>query len=154
MKTLVITVATLFLLGNAQAQKIKESEVPANVKEAFAKKYPGIKAEEWEKEGLDFEAEFDMNKGEYSAVFDANGMFKEEEQEIKITDLPKGIAAFCEKEFAGYKISEAARIVDASNVVTYEAELKKGKEEFDAIFDDQGKFIKRSGAENDGDGED
>ena len=35
----------------ASAQKMNEADVPASVKSAFAKKYPGAKVEKWEKEG-------------------------------------------------------------------------------------------------------
>lgn len=143
MKALLI-MAGVFIFGLARAQKIKESELPAEVKEGFAKKYPGTKAEKWEKEGADYEAEFDLNKLESSAVFDANGTFKELEQEIKIAELPAGVADYCAKNFAGYKLAEAEKITDASGKIVFEAEMRKGKEHFDALFDNSGSFIKKS----------
>lgn len=143
MKAILIMVAVVAIASTASAQKVKEAEVPNNVKEAFAKKYPGSKAE-WEKEGSDYEAEFDLNKIESSAVFTSNGTFKELEQEIKTATLPKAVTDYCTKNFAGYKLSEAAKITDASGKVMYEAEMEKGKEHFDAIFDDKGNFIKKS----------
>lgn len=143
MKTILVMAVVVLTSATACAQKVKESELPAGVKEAFAKKYPGAKAE-WEKEGADYEAEFDLNKVESSAVFDGAGTFKELEQEIKVAELPKGVADYCTKHFAGYKIEEAARITDAGGKVSYEAEMKKGKEHFDAMFDDKGSFLKKS----------
>jgi hypothetical protein len=143
MKTIITTVALSLVVCFASAQKISEKEVPAAVKESFAKKYPGAKAEKWEKEGADYEAGFDLNKVESSAVFDASGAFKELEQEIKTAALPKGVSEYCAKSFAGWKLSEAAKITDASGKVTYEAEMSKGKEHFDALFDDKGNFIKK-----------
>src|SRR5205823_4346211 len=115
-----------------QAQKIKKQDVPIKVKEAFTNKYPGVKVEEWEKEDLMYEAEFDMNKTESSALFDKDGGFQEFEQEIKTSSLPKGVQEYCSKNFVGYKLSEAAQITDHKGKVTYEAEMKKGKEHFDA----------------------
>lgn len=144
MKKIAILVASVLIVSCADAQKLKESEVPAKVKEAFAKKYPRAKVEDWEKEGADYEAEFELNKIESSVVIDAAGNFKETEQEIKSSELPKGVADYCAKNFADYKLDEAARITDASGKVTFEAEMKKGKEHFDAIFDDKGNFIKKS----------
>ena len=82
MKTTIATIVLCFGLSYANAQQLKEAEVPANVKDGFAKKYPGSKVDEWEKEGADYEAEFHLNKVESSAVFDASGTFKELEQEI------------------------------------------------------------------------
>jgi hypothetical protein len=144
MKAILIVIACALTFSKATAQKIKEAEVPAKVKEAFASKYVGAKVEKWEKEDAGYEAEFDLNKVESSAVFDENGNFKEIEQEIKTASLPKGAAEYCTKNFDGYKISEAAIITDASGKVTYEAEMTKGKEHFDALFDDKGTFIKKS----------
>ncbi len=143
MKTMIVTLALCFGLSSfANAQELKESDVPVNVKNAFAKKYPGVKAK-WEKEGADFEAEFDWNKVESSAIFDANGLFKELEQEIKISALPMGVVEYCNKNFAGYKLNEAEKITDASGKIMYEAEMKKGKESMDVVFDQNGTFIKK-----------
>lgn len=147
MKTTIILMAMLLNVSLASAQKMNEADVPASVKSAFAKKYPGAKVEKWEKEGADYEAEFDLSKVESSAVFDANGNFKELEQEIKSSELPKAITDYCAKTYAGYKLTEAAKVTDSNGKVMYEAEMSKGKEEFDVIFDDKGNFIKKSDPE-------
>ncbi len=144
MKTTITTIALCFGLSYANAQHVKETEVPASVKDSFVKKYQGSKVKVWEKEGADFEAEFDLNKIVSSAVFEANGTFKELEQEIKTAELPKAAADYCAKTFVGYKLSEAAKITDGAGKVMFEAEMTKGKEHFDAIFDDKGNFVKKS----------
>jgi len=146
MKKILIMAATVLVTsGTAFAQKMKSDDVPMKVKDAFAKKYPGHKAE-WEKEGADYEAEFDLNKVESSAVFSADGSFRELEQEIKTSELPKAVTEYCSRNFADHKLSEAARITDGAGKVSYEAEMAKGKEHFDALFDQQGNFIKKSAA--------
>jgi hypothetical protein len=147
MKTIIATLTLSLITGAAFAQKVKESEVPASVKESFSKKYAGAKAEKWEKENGNYEAEFDLNKTETSALFDASGNFKEQEQEIRSSALPAGVTAYCTKSFAGWKLSEASKITAADGKVSYEAEMKKGKEHFDAIFDDKGNFEKKGEVE-------
>lgn len=147
MKSILIMAASILTINCANAQKINEADVPANVKSGFSKKYPGAKVEKWEKEGADYEAEFHLNKVESSAVFDANGTFKELEQEIKSSELPKAATDYCKKTYAGYKLSEAAKITDANGKVMYEAEMSKGKEHFDALFDDKGNFVKKLATE-------
>lgn len=154
MKTTIILMAVLLNVSHASAQKMKEADVPASVKSAFAKKYPGSKVEKWEKEGANYEAEFDMGKVESSAVFDASGNFKELEQEIKSSELPKAVTDYCAKTYAGYKLSEAAKITDSNGKVMYEAEMSKGKEEFDLLFDDKGNFVKKSDPETGKEGKD
>lgn len=138
----------------ASAQKMNESDVPESVKSAFAKKYPGAKVEKWEKEGADYEAEFDLNKVESSAVFDSGGNFKELEQEIRTSTLPKAVTDYCAKTYAGYKLTEAAKITGSTGKVMYEAEMSKDKEEFDVLFDEKGNFIKKSEPEAGDEGKD
>lgn len=147
MKTTIVTIALCLGFTIANAQHIKEAEVPATVKQSFEKKYPGSKVEKWEKEGADYEAEFHLLKIESSAVFEANGTFKELEQEIKISELPKIASEYCTKNFADHKLSEAAKITDAAGKVNFEAEMTKGKEHFDVIFDNKGNFVKKTAPE-------
>ena len=154
MRKLTITTIALCLgFTIANAQEVKEAEVPAKVKDAFAKKYAGSKAKEWEKEGADYEVEFNLNKVESSAVFTAEGTFKELEQEIKLTELPKSASDYCTKNYAGWKLAEAAKITDASGKVMFEAEMEKGKEHFDVMFDDKGTFVKKGELEKESDKE-
>ena len=103
--------------------------------------------EQWEKEGADYEAEFHLNKVESSAVFSSEGTFKELEQEIKTTTLSKAITDYCTKTYVGYKLSEAAKITDAAGKISFEAEMEKGKEHFDVIFDDKGNFVSKGTTE-------
>lgn len=148
-----VLASSLLVINTATAQHLKEIEVPKNVKESFAKKYPASKVSVWEKEAstssatgeiiYDYEAEFNLNKIESSAVFTANGTFKEIEQEIKITELPKSAIDYCVQHFAGHKITEAAKITLANGSTKFEAELKKGKEHFDALFDEKGNFLSK-----------
>ena len=145
MKNVIITAAALvFVVNTASAQKVKESEVPKAVVTSFQNSFKGAKVEKWEKEkDGTFEAEFDWNKIETSASFSADGKLNETEQEIKVAELPKAAAEYAAKNYAGYKIEEAAKITDAAGKISYEAEVKKGKEEMDLIFDDAGNFLKK-----------
>jgi hypothetical protein len=144
MKNAIITAAALvFVINTASAQKVKEAEVPKAVVTSFQTNFKGAKVEKWEKEkdGA-YEAEFDWNKVETSATFSADGKLNETEQEIKVSALPKTVTDYVTKNYAGHKISEAAKITDADGKMMYEAEVKKGKEEMDLLFNADGTFIK------------
>src|SRR5207253_8374399 len=112
------------------------AEVPKAVVSSFQTNFKGAKVEKWEKEkdGM-YEAEFDWNKIETSATFSADGKLNETEQEIKVSELPKSVTDYVTKNYAGHKIVEAAKITDPAGKISYEAEVKKGKEEMDLIFD-------------------
>lgn len=134
---MLITTGLMISLA-ACAQKVKESEVPTAVKEAFKKSYKDAKEVKWEKEGANFEAEFEIGETDQSVVFDAMGHLVETEVEIKVDELPAGVKDYVAKNYKNAKIKEATKIIDAKGTVTYETEIK----DKDLIFDSAGKFIK------------
>lgn len=138
MKKLVLMTFAAMITSLTFAQKSQEKDVPTPVKTAFQKNFPHAKVEKWEKEGVNFEAEFELNKTEQSVLFDANGNLLETEVEIKLTQLPKGVLEYVKANYNGQKLKEAAKITDAKGTVTYEAEIKG----MDLLFDSNGKFIK------------
>ena len=83
MKIIFLILNLLVLNLQLNAQKLKSEEVPIKVREAFSKAYPAIKVEEWEKENIFYEAEFEFNKKEMSLCFDQEGNIVETEIEIK-----------------------------------------------------------------------
>jgi len=137
----------LLSFSTSFAQKIKEAEVPTVVKENFAKKYPNVKILSYEKEKGDFEIGFYMNKIVSSAIFDPNGVFKAFEQEISPFDLPKNVRDYCLKNFAEFRLTEGAKITDNEGKLFFEAEMSKGKQHFDAIFDADGNFVRKEAME-------
>lgn len=140
MKKLILLLAVGITTFTACAQKVKEADVPAPVKAAFTKAYPNSKAGSWEKENGNYEAEFDLNKTEMSVLIDPSGKITETETGIQVSELPKTVTDYCAKNYAGKKIAEASKIVNAAGVLTYEAEINK----MDVLFDKDGKFIKES----------
>jgi hypothetical protein len=133
MSVMAITVITFA----ACAQKLDASKVPAAVKTSFAKQFPGATAK-WEKEAANYEAGFKKNGNIMSALFEANGVMKESEIDIKVTDLPATVQAYIKEHYKGKTVKEAAKITKSDGTVNYEAEIN-GK---DVIFDVTGKFLK------------
>lgn len=144
MKKYIILSAALALCNLAFSQKVKESEVPAIVKQSFEKRFPGVKAEKWELENGNYEIEFEKDEVETSAVFNAQGNLLETEQEIEVRALPAEIQAYIGKNYTGYKITEAAKITTSDNHIQYEAEVKKSSDKFDLIFDASGHFLRKA----------
>jgi hypothetical protein len=140
MKKLMMMSALVAAIGfSACAQKLDASKVPAAVKAAFAKQYPGITTK-WEKEDGKFEAGFKQNGNTMSALFEANGTMTESEMDIKVADLPATVLAYVKDHYKGKTIKEGAKITKADGTVNYEAEVD-GK---DVIFDSNGKFLKEA----------
>lgn len=141
---LLILLASLGIAVMAQKSEkaAKKVEVPAVVKAAFQNDYPAVKKVKWGADGAGFEAEFVLNTKEVSVVYDNTGHRTEFEMDIEINQLPTAAHDYIIKNYAGYKITEASKITNDKSVVTYEAQVKMGKEAKDVIFDVNGNFIK------------
>lgn len=143
MKKVFLAMAIAFSLTTfAQTEaKSKKVNVPDVVKTQFTKDFPGKKVK-WGMEDGDFEAEFKINGSDASAVYDKKGHKKGVEITIKTTELPANVLDYVKTNYPKSKITEAAKITDDKNVVTYEAEIGKDGKSYDVLFDANGKFIK------------
>ena len=111
-------------------------KVPDVVKDAFAKAYPKAMDAKWEAEEGNFEVEFEVDKVETCVLYNATGSVLETETSMEPSKLPEAVKKYCADNMKGKEIKEAAKITDAYNVVTYEAEVD-GE---DYIFDADGVF--------------
>lgn len=131
----------------ANAQDLKEADVPTAVKAKFALLYPEVKNVKWEKENGNYEAEFGQSKMQTSIIFDAAANLIQTEYEIPVSDLPKGVIDYSSKNLKSKKPVEATKVVNASGVTTYEAEIGNS----DYLFDSSGNFLnKDSDSDDDG----
>lgn len=138
MKKIILWMVVISFPLISSAQKLKEKEVPQPVKDAFKNSHKDVKKVEWEKEGANYEAEFEDGETETSVVMDANGSLLETETELKISELPPAVVDYISKNYKGSKIKEVAKITTSKGIVSYEAEVN-GK---DLIFDSNSKFVK------------
>ena len=136
MKSLIILLLALFV-GTTFAQN-----VPSAAKTKLKTLYPKAENVKWDKEGANFEANFEVNDVEMSILVDAKGNLLETETGLEVKNLPAPVKTNLSKDFFGYEIKEAAKIV-RNGKTTYEAELKKGESKLDAIFTPDGKLIKK-----------
>jgi hypothetical protein len=139
MKKTLLILALVSGITYANAQKIKEADIPAAVKTEFKSLYADAKEVKWEKEKGNYEANFTKDKTEMSVTIDASGKLLETETTIASSALPKAATDYLAKNLPGKKIKEASMIKDASGKVTYEAEV----DEVDYKFDAQGNFLSK-----------
>jgi Putative beta-lactamase-inhibitor-like, PepSY-like len=112
---------------------------PAVVQKAFEKKFPNATKVSWGKESpKEWEAEFTFEGNKISANFADDGTWVETERKIKITDLPKAVAAAIKSSFPGWTIIEADKTETLKNGTVYEADLKKGKTKKGVAFKEDG----------------
>src|SRR5579872_6531160 len=132
-------IALCLVTGNAMAQRLKDSEVPAAVKTALMKRYPSATGVGWEKEKGNYEANWGgKSKEDHSVMFTPDGTFVEMVDAMPVSGLPAGVATYVKAHYPGAKITEAGKVTDAQGRTRYEAEVK-GK---DLLFDEKGAFVK------------
>ena len=138
MRRLALMMVAAMITSLTFAQKLQEKDVPTPVKTTFKKQYPNTKDVKWEKEGKNFEAEFELNKTEQSVLLNAQGNILETEVEIELNQLPSAVLDYIKANYKGQSVKEAAKITDANGKDTFEAEVMK----MDVLFDESGKFLK------------
>lgn len=150
MKNLSLVGMALVLLSyTACAQSGKD--VPEKVQTAFAQKFATSSHVKWSKENdSEWEAEFKMDKKDYSVNFSTSGEWMETEYKISTDELPAAVKATIQKEFDGYKIEES-ELSETADGKMYEVELEKGDIEMEAIIDANGKLIKKETIKEDKD---
>ncbi|MBC8110213.1 MAG: PepSY-like domain-containing protein [Verrucomicrobia bacterium] len=138
MKKLTLILVIVLFSTLTFAQKLKKKDVPAEIKSAFQKQFPAAKRVKWTKEDSNFEAGFDQNDTEHSALFDAQGSLLATAFAIEATQLPSSVLEYLSTKYAGQRITEVSKITDAKGTINYEVKIK----DTDLIFDGEGKFIK------------
>jgi len=136
-KAIVILIALSF--GNIGfAQKVKEGEVPADVKASFSTIFRNTPVEKWKKEDGNYLAEFMKAGSEVVVTLDPNGIWLQTKTHIAIKALPQPAADYASKNYASKEITDAYRIDHSTGEITYIADLK----DLLLYFNSDGVFIK------------
>jgi len=150
-KYLTILSIGVMLSASACAQNNSEKEVPTVVKTAFSQKFPTVKKVSWDMESpTEWEAEFKQDGKGYSANFLGDGKWQETEHEINKSDIPEEIKQTLAQDFLGFKIEEA-EISEKSDGSVYELMVEKGEQEWELVFDSNGKLIDKKAIQEDED---
>jgi hypothetical protein len=150
MKNLIFLIALVLGFGFTA---ISQVEVPSNVKDGFAKKFPTATKVKWEKENdTEYEATFKMDGKSISANFDIQGNWMETEWEVRIKELPEAVVTAVTDKYPGFEI-DVAEYCETPDFTGYEMEIEKseGKEEVEKEIQvsKDGKSIKELTEETD-----
>lgn len=133
-----------YLSGHAQS--LKAGDVPSAVLSKFKYQYPSATNPKWESEDGMYEATFMNNKVETSVLYSIKGELAMTETVITdYTSLPAGILDYITKNVLNAKISEASKLVDAQDIVSYQVEINNT----DYLFTANGQFLSKRVEEDD-----
>jgi len=112
---------------------LSQTDIPVNVKDGFAKKFPTAKKVKWEKENdTEFEASFKQDGKTMTANFDEQGNWLETEWEVKLKELPEEVKTAVAQKYPGFEIDEA-EYQESPDFTGYEMVIEKqeGKQEIE-----------------------
>ncbi len=148
-KTMMIALVIMFAII-VSAQQNDNTKAPLKIIQAFNTAHPKAQNVTWDREGKNYEANYEENSNKYSVVIDNDAQILETESEITISGLPAGVVKYISDNYNGYTLSSAAKIVNNKGIITYEAEIKNGKSSKDVMFNKDGKPLshEKENAEN------
>ncbi len=135
---LLILIVLFAFAASASAQQTDTSGAPINAVKAFKTAHPQAENVTWDKEGINYEANYKESGKDYSVVITSAGKILETEQEISTSELPSGVIQYLNNNYHGYSLKGAARIEDDKGNIKYEAEINNGKASKDVMFDKDG----------------
>lgn len=138
MKKTLLIMAICSILTAANAQLIKEAEVPTSVKASFAKMFPDVKDVKWGKEKNQYKACYTHGQHKGFVLFDATGKWSERETSIDIRQLPEKIKKYMREHYKQQPWKSASKVIKATSETQFKIEISAK----DILFSKEGVFIK------------
>ena len=134
---LMLLISLSFAPIGASAQESEAYE------KAFKEKFPTVAAPMWIRKADDtYEATFKLNGAFVSSVYTADGKWLFNKAPVDSSQIPALVKTSIAKKYAGAKITFAEKVETADKGVQYKVALKTGTKKVDALFDEQGNFLK------------
>ena len=144
MRSLILLFFTFALVISLSAQNKSEVKVTEKAKATFAKLYPDVKEVKWvEVSKSEFKAEFKKDSKAMASFIDAEGNLIKTKSEISKSELPKGVEEYIAKNYQGWAITKAAKIVDAKGDITFGTQITKDQKKENLKFTKDGKYIEQ-----------
>lgn len=141
-----IIIISLFIFSSGLmscAQDLNPSDAPSVVLNTFKTNFPDARDVEWEKQGDDYEVEFDHNQIDHNAYIDASGKLILYKYDINPNDLPQAVKNTIQAEFKDYQIDDAD-LVEKDGEKLYEVELESNITDRQVAFTQDGEVTENA----------
>lgn len=136
---LLVSVASLGFIS-CDKEDVPQKDVPSAVVNALEAKFPEATDVEWEKHGANYEADFDLNMIDYSALISSESEILKFKYYISTAELPEAVSNAISSNYPD-KIIDDADVLQVGEMVYYQIE-------FDGGLTDTHKIFSASGEEN------
>jgi uncharacterized membrane protein YkoI len=142
-----VTLPMVLGQANAGGKELSKGQVPKAVIDAFEKAYPNAKSPEFETETFEgravYEVEYKENGKEYEALYSADGILVQTEEEIDVKSLPEPVVQAINKAYPEANIKEAEKLMKPDGTLTgYEVEIKTEGKKIELELDVNGKILR------------
>lgn len=142
--TTIIAIVIMCIGSSAYAQKINKKLVPSLIINNFQREFPRVFDVEWKIENNTYKVEFEAGsrRQDNSVWYDDMGRILKRKVDISKKDLPTKVLYTINSQFATYKVDDVEKITDQYGT-TYSLELKKKREEWKVIINEDGSIISK-----------
>jgi len=140
-----VFIPILIILLNAayaDAQRIKQKNVPSIVVNALQLKFPKATEADWELVRGNYKARFEMDDIDHEVWLDYSGRLKKHMRDFDENDLPKAVKSAIQKSFGGFEVHNVERMEEGKKV-HYKMKLEKSPSSFQVVFDEEGRIVKK-----------
>ncbi|MDR0970992.1 MAG: PepSY-like domain-containing protein [Bacteroidales bacterium] len=153
MRKIFLLVALLFcVLSSLQAQKLRLSDIPQEVRMGLENTYTDYKLLGWYFETGQYVAEIDIDSRVGRVFFTASGNWQFTIFNVSHEELPTLVANYFINNYPGYRIKKSEYVEDfgGDNYYRLVVSMKGiGQTEYEMIFDTRGKMIKTNAPDPD-----
>ena len=106
----------------ANAQDIAAKDVPQAVAKALTQQYANATDLDWEMDGANYEAEFDVKRADHTVLIDPSGKILMTKRDIVEKDLPQSIRTAIGQKYKGMRLDDM-ELVEKDGKTFYQVEL-------------------------------
>ncbi|HSZ24560.1 MAG TPA: DUF3013 family protein [Cytophagaceae bacterium] len=136
-----IAISVLVVVSTTISRAVTESKVPTCIKSTFYTNFPYAEKIHWEKKknGI-YLAQFLISENKATAMFNSKGVLVESDIVLFNDDVPLFVLQEIKKE-KDVHVVHFAKSVDINHTEHYLLTLRKGKEGFEVVFDQNWKVL-------------
>jgi hypothetical protein len=121
-------------------QDVMPSQVPAPILTAFTGLFSNARDIDWDTSNEVYKVDFEIGNVDYDAYYKADGALLAYKFDITRSSLPQAVQAGIQREFNGYTIDDADKVVKA-NSKGYYVEVERGNMEYTAYYTEDGTYV-------------
>jgi hypothetical protein len=111
-----------------------------NVEAAFREKFPTATDVEWKVSNGVYEIDFEVDRVDYEAWYDADANLLMYKHDIAATQIPAAVSAALGRDYPGYRVDDVEKVYKG-NIVGYYFDLEKGQMDARAFYQEDGTFL-------------